>query len=203
MGKGLDGTAILARYASDADGTIIIDVAAQRVDALYNTFDRFSPDARKDLDGDLVAYVVECAREISPRPLRLRINLPDLPDSPTQASIRRGFHGYFTYLADLEGREMSRTVRGSGALLAAGLVLLLLAVLVTEHWASSTAILPRVFAEGLTVAAWVALWQVLATYLIHWAPYRRALRLYRTLAATRVDFSPTSSAATSTVANGP
>ena len=183
------GRAILDRYATSADGAVIIDVATHHVGDLYNTFDRFSPDVRKDLDGELVAYVVGCAREIGRRPLCLRITLPERPDDASRAAIRDSFRRYVKYLEDTEKQEMSRTLRSSGVLLAAGLVLLLLAIVVGENAGQGAAILPRVFAEGLTVAAWVALWQVLAIYLVHWAPYRRALRLYRSLAAAPVDFA--------------
>ena len=40
--------------------------------------------------------------------------------------------------------------------------------------------------DGLTVAAWVALWEALATFFIEWPPFRRKLRLYEGLATAEV-----------------
>ena len=46
----------------------------------------------------------------------------------------------------------------------------------------------QVCAEGLTVAAWVSMWEALATFLIQWRPYRRDIRLYRRIAGAEVSF---------------
>jgi hypothetical protein len=43
-------------------------------------------------------------------------------------------------------------------------------------------ILANVFIQGLTVAAWVALWESLATALIEWLPLRKNISLYKRLA---------------------
>ena len=43
---------ILSRYETTAAGEIIIDVAAARVQDLYNDFDRNAPYVRRDLDQD-------------------------------------------------------------------------------------------------------------------------------------------------------
>lgn len=186
---------IIARYGKNASGDIVIDVAAQKVDDLYNTFDRFSPDNRKDLNGDLVTYILDCAREINELPFALRINLPALPEAGERATIRNSFRSFFVYLVDIEKRNMARRVRTSLILLCAGLVLLVLALAVSQRADSNPSILLSVFAEGLTVAAWVALWQALATYLIHWAPYHRTIALYRRLAAADLEFAATSTRA--------
>jgi hypothetical protein len=179
---------ILQRYESSPEGDILIDIATQRVEDLYNNFDRFAPYARKDLDSNLVQYVVDCAQEIGALPWRLRIALPSVPNDRIANSIRNSFRSYFSYLIDLEKRRMHQRIRTSFALLSAGLLLLLVALLVNQRAALSDAIPLQVFAEGLTVAAWVALWQVMATYLIHWMPHRRSLKLYRTLTETPIEF---------------
>jgi len=46
----------------------------------------------------------------------------------------------------------------------------------------------HVFAEGLIVAAWVSLWESLATFLIEWFPQLRNIKLYYRLAAVQPVF---------------
>lgn len=192
MGRQARKQGIIARYGKNNSGDIVIDIAAQKVDDLYNRYDRFSPDTRKDLNGDLVTYILECAGEINELPFVLRINLPELPETSQRSAIRNSFRSYFAYLVDIEKRNMTRRIRTSGALLSAGLVLLALALVVSQNADNHPSILVGVFAEGLTVAAWVALWQALATYIIHWAPYRSTLNIYRKLAEIALEFISTS-----------
>ena len=52
----------------------------------------------------------------------------------------------------------------------------------------------RIVTEGLTVAAWVSLWEALATFLINWAPHRRQIGMYRRIAAAPVTFWNTGAA---------
>jgi hypothetical protein len=80
--------------------------------------------------------------------------------------------------------------RTSFIMLLAGLAIQTLAVRLNLHVEHSTSVIARVFAEGLTVAAWVALWNALATFLLNWAPYRRLLALYARIAAAPAMFSP-------------
>jgi hypothetical protein len=49
----------------------------------------------------------------------------------------------------------------------------------------------NVFAEGLTVAAWVSLWEALAVLLIEWFPHRKNIVLYRRLANAELVFRST------------
>jgi len=46
-----------------------------------------------------------------------------------------------------------------------------------------------VMAEGLTVAAWVSLWEALATFLIKWVPYKKKISLYKRIANAKIRFN--------------
>ena len=63
-----------------------------------------------------------------------------------------------------------------------------MSVWVNREIQGSDSVFGRVFAEGLTVAAWVSLWEAVATLLINWAPHRRRIRLYELVAAAPVQF---------------
>jgi hypothetical protein len=60
--------------------------------------------------------------------------------------------------------------------------------LLNERLDAEASVMGSVFAEGLTVAAWVSLWESLATFLIHWTPRRRRIRLFESIAQSDVLF---------------
>ena len=55
---------ILSRYEWDTTGNIVVDVSANRIEDLYNNFDKDAPYIRRDLDSDFADYLAACAREI-------------------------------------------------------------------------------------------------------------------------------------------
>ncbi len=173
---------ILERYASDENGMPVLDVAAAQVSDLYSTFDRSSPHIRKDLDQNLVNYLIECARELAPCPFVIRFAIRDFPGDDMQAKIKSSIRSFFRYQRAVEKRNMGRRVRKSLSLLALGLGLLAAGILLNEKLRPHTSMPVRVLAEGMTVAAWVSLWEALATFLVKWAPHQRDLRLYSRLA---------------------
>jgi hypothetical protein len=59
-----------------------------------------------------------------------------------------------------------------------GSVLLALAIEVTRMVSSDEGVLAGVFAQGLTIAAWVSLWEAIANLFLEWHPHRQNVRLY-------------------------
>ena len=177
---------ILSRYACTDAGEVIIDVAASRIQDLYEDFDKTAPFLKKDLDQDLADYLADCAREIGRTPFAIRITLGALPDDATVERVRSSIHNYFLYLQELERRKVGKMARTSLVLLLIGIGVLALAVSVNQGLVESSGVMAHVFAEGLTVAAWVSLWEALATFLIQWAPVRNKIRLFKRLAEADV-----------------
>jgi hypothetical protein len=66
--------------------------------------------------------------------------------------------------------------RRSIVLFAIGLALLVLAIMATPRFSSSEGVLTEVFAQGLTVAAWVSLWEAIANFFLEWFPHRQNIR---------------------------
>ena len=50
---------IVYRYEHTVEGLVIVDVAARRVEDLYENFDKTAPFHKKDLDEDLAYYLRE------------------------------------------------------------------------------------------------------------------------------------------------
>ena len=177
---------LLSRYARSEHGEIIIDVAASRVQDLYNDFDRHAPYVRRDLDQDLVEYLQDCAKEIGRCPFVIRITLGPgrIPSGEVVTRVKQSVRRFFGYMSELERRKIRRAGLTSLAFLVVGLCIF--AVTTLTGGTASVGFPWPILREGLTVAGWVAVWEALATFLIRWGAFRRSLRLYHRLAEASV-----------------
>ena len=179
---------ILNRYALAEDGAIIVDVYTDKPEYLYNDFDRKAPYMKKDLDQDLVDYLIACAREIGKHRFVIRVNLPSSPSEELASRIRNSIASYFTYLRDSAEGNRGGALRASLIFLFTGLALLVLSLWAHQRFLPPESLAGRVMSEGLTVAAWVSLWEALANFLIKWPPHNREMKLYKRLADATVSF---------------
>lgn len=182
---------ILGRYERDAAGNSILDVAAARVEDLYNDFDKNAPYIRRDLDQDLVEYLIGCARELSRVPFIICFTLATPPDEASSSRVQRSLNAYFRYLAEAETENILKMFRRSAIFFAIGLAVLVAAVWLNRVLGPERSLIANVFGEGLTLVAWVSLWEALATFLVEWFPHRRNALLYRRLAQARLVFRST------------
>jgi hypothetical protein len=179
---------ILDRYSRSEDGKIIIDITADKIEYLYNDFDKHTPYIRKELDQGLVDYLIDCVREIGKEEFLIKFRFLEPVDSELQLRIQDSIHNYFLYLKELEIGEMRQMLRTSLVLLLAGIAILTLSIWYNEHFTVQASVINKVFSEGLTVAAWIALWESLATFLLNWAPYQRQIKLLKRIAIATVLF---------------
>ena len=180
---------VLDRYEQAASGGYIIDVAAVNVEALYDDFDRSAPYVRRDLNQDLVDFLIDSARDLAGVRFCICFTLDEPPAHDKLLRVERSVNRFFRYLAEIERTTVRAMIRKSLVLLAIGAGILSLAVWV-NLLVEPRSVPGRVLAEGLTVAAWVSLWEALAIFLIEWFPRRRDIVLYQRLAATELRFRP-------------
>lgn len=178
---------VLDRYERAGSGRYMIDVAAANVEELYDDFDRSAPYVRRDLDQDLVDFLIDSARDLGRAPFCIRFTLDEPPDRDKLQRVERSVNRFFRYLAGVERTRVRDMIRRSLVLLAIGAAILSVAVWV-NLLVESRSVPGRVFAEGLTVAAWVSLWEALAVFLIEWFPRRRDIALFERLAGTELLF---------------
>jgi hypothetical protein len=179
---------ILERYARNSDGGVIIDIAANRIEDLYSDYDKSAPYLKKDLEQDLVDYLVDSVREVGRERFVIQFSIAGTVGLEPMSRVKMSIQKYFFYLKELERRELKRMSRTSLILFIVGIAILTLSVWVNRVFEADETVLRAVFAEGLTVAAWVSLWESLATFLINWAPHRRKIRLYERIADATVLF---------------
>jgi hypothetical protein len=182
----------LNRYERTPEGKLIIDVAAPKVEDLYEFYDKTAPYVKRDLDPDLVDYLIACAKELRTKDFMIRFTLQSAPGDDSLARVKHSVANFFHYLAEVERDKTRSLVRRSLLLLGIGLGILSISVWVNTALGPERGVVANVFAEGLTVAAWVSLWEALATFLIDWGPHRRRVKLYGHLATASLVLGPAS-----------
>ncbi|MEI6691615.1 MAG: hypothetical protein WCL43_02715 [Chlorobium sp.] len=181
---------VLERYEQAGDGKIIIDVASKSVEDLYEDFDKTAPYHKKDLDEDLVYYLTECVREIGHSEFVIRFVFERFPSEEFMQRVRTSVHKFFMYQKELELAAMKKMQRTSSVLLIIGIVILVISLWFNLFLFESRGVsfINSVIAEGLTIVAWVSMWEALATFLLNWAPHRFNIRLYMKIADATILF---------------
>jgi len=181
---------ILSRYERTDKNEVIIDASIRTVEDLYSNFDRTAPYVKKDLDQEFVDYVIECVREIGQSDFVIRISLANMPDEAVMERVRTSIQTYFQYLQETERRALGAMFRRSMVLFSIGLALLALAIMATRRFSSSEGVLAEVFAQGLTVAAWVSLWEAIANLFLEWFPHHQDIKRHSKVINASVMFCP-------------
>lgn len=177
---------ILSRYQMSENHEVIIDIALEKTEELYSNFDRKTPFMKKDLSEDFVNYLIECVQEIGDNPFFIRLDVDKEPLEDSALRIENSIHNFFYYLIDLKSIQMRAKSKTSIILLFVGLFLAGFAIVMHSQAATLQLLSLSVIAEGLSVAAWVALWESLATFLIEFIPYKKRIKLYKRIAHCEV-----------------
>jgi len=176
------------------DDTNAIEVRVEKITQLFDTLDPF-PFRERDLDQHAEEYIVGWAREF-PRNQSFKIII-HAPESELQGDhadqVRQALGRYFSYRAEIVGRDLNELFRVGRQSLLIGIVVLATCVLSAR--AISTALgndnLAGVMRESLIILGWVANWKPIEIFLYDWWPLARRRDLYRRLAATSVELRPT------------
>ena len=167
---------------------MVIDVSINSVEHLYHDFDKTAPYHRKELDQEFVDYLTECIQEIGKHPFVIRISLEKMPDEILMGRVQKSLNSYYAYLKEIEIRSTKQMFRRFVILFAVGIVLLVLAILATRRLSSHESVVAEVFAQGLTIAAWISLWEAIVKIFLEWRPHRETIRLYNRIIDSHVVF---------------
>lgn len=180
---------IVERYERSENGEVIINISAHKIEDLYNDFDKKSHFLKKDLNQDLVEYLIDSVSEIESETFLIEFFLEQKSNDEAISRVRNSVKNFFLYMKELELKNMDDMIRTSIILLFTGLTIAGMSVLMNESALAKNSIIGGVIAEGLTVAAWVSLWESLATFLIKWMPYKNKISLYQKISDSKVTFS--------------
>lgn len=176
------------RYEYSLDGEIIIDVSTKKIEYLYNDYDKRSHFLKKDLNEDLVDYLVESVNEIGDEKFIIQFSLEAQARPEDLSRVKNSIKNFFVYMQKLEAKKMQEMVRTSLILFFIGLIVATLSIVINKSEMVHNSVTLAVIAEGLTVAAWVSLWEALATFLIKWMPYKRKIALYNKIQNAKIEF---------------
>lgn len=179
---------ITERYEYTPEGEIIIDVSAQKIEDLYNDFDKRSHFLKKDLNEGLVDYLVDSVSEIEEDAFVIQFSLDAHARQEDLFRVKNSIENFFIYMRKLESKKMQEMMRTSLILLFIGLIVASLSIVINKSEMVYSSVTMAVIAEGLTVAAWVSLWEALATFLIKWMPHKRKIALYKKIENAKINF---------------
>jgi hypothetical protein len=178
------------RYEITEDNIVAIDVSVPSIEHLYDRFDKTAPYHRKELNQKFVDYLTNCVQEIGKHPFVVRISLEKMPDETLIDRVNNSINNYYIYLKGVEIRLMKRMFRRSIILFVIGFILLVLAILVSRSLSSDHGVIAEVFAQGLTIAAWVSLWESIANIFLEWYPHKENIRLYNRIIESKTILCP-------------
>lgn len=179
---------IIGRYEKESDGRLIIDVTVERIEELYDRFDSAANYIKKDLNEDFVDYLIECVREIKQYDFLIRINLSRQESEENIQRVQGSIRHYFVYLQESEGREIRKHLSRSCYFLGFGVFLIFAALSLGSQYGTDSNILKDIGIEGVTIVAWVSMWEAVSNLIFEWIPHFQRLRLYDRIIASEVRF---------------
>ena len=193
---------IFSRYERYGGNRLAIDVSVGRIEELFEDFDSAASYIKKDLDQDLVDYLIDSVQEIRRNDFVIRINLPDSVQEKHRERVRKSMKNYFRYLELLQWRKLRKMLWKSLLLFGLGMFLLTVSIVLQGNSELLSDMIHDLVTEGLTVAAWVSLWSSFAILIFEFTGTIADIRIYRRIASREVIFKSSDSAATVLVGAG-
>ena len=179
---------IFSRYEAHSSKRIAIDVSVGKIEELFEDFDSAASYVKKDLDQDFVDYLIESVEEIGSYNFVIRINLPTHTQERYRKRVRKSIKSYFRYLELLERRRLKKTLWKSFLLFCLGMFLLTISMTLKGKMGYLSDVMHELLVEGLTVAAWVALWSAFGRLIFELGSIIADIRVYRRIASREVVF---------------
>lgn len=150
------------RFDSEREAyQVVIDLDNYR--DVYSDWD-YSPMVNRDLDDDLLDYLMDCSREIGlSRVMEVIFYIPKgiVNESREEKSVE-GFRHYFRYRIRKVKGERLRLFKKSGMLFGVGILFLTTANLLPQRVEST--FIGELLSEGLFIGAWVAMWEIFTAF---------------------------------------
>lgn len=178
---------LFSRYRFE-QGQACIEIRVHNSRQLFDDRDP-APFREKDLDDDLVSYIVTSFEEVSPHNSRLVIYIADSEESSVpRQSIVNAIHSFFEFEAWLTGRQLNQLFKQGQKSLLIGLSCLLLFISLS-HWIGehSNDFFSSMLEEGVAIMGWVAMWKPIDIILYSWWPIVGRRKNYQQLSTIDVE----------------
>jgi hypothetical protein len=169
---------------------VAVELRLDRISRLYNSLDP-APFNEKELEAAADEYIVGSAEDLSGRPIRLVIMLPEAELArPEAAHIPEAIRHHFVLRELTELRRLRAMLHRGRISLLIGLAFLAACLLAREIVTTSETTTTRILDEGLLIVGWVAMWGPLDIFLYGWWPIAGRRRLFADLAKLDVELRP-------------
>ena len=160
-----------ARYRVE-DGRSCIDLNVRHSRQLFDGRDP-APFRERDLDEDVVEYLIEAAQEIPRKQsLKIVVTISEEPEPRLVPDvIVEAVREHFIHERGQIGRRLGEHVRRGRMFLSIGLAMLVVFLTLAELTVSlPSGPLRDILREGLVITGWVAMWRPLEVLLYDWWP---------------------------------
>jgi hypothetical protein len=140
-----------------------LDIQLEDYRDAYSNWD-YSPYINRDLDDDLLEYLVSCSYEI-PKSKSIIINfhlLNQPQDINREKKSQEGMHNFFQYKVRKLKNSRLRLIRNTAAFLIIGTALLITAIITSSSINNS--FINKLISEGLFIGAWVMIWEMFSIW---------------------------------------
>jgi len=152
------------------DGAHCVDIRLNTVEQLFDNRDP-APFRDRDLDPDLVEYLVGAAEDLVPLgkfKVVFWIAQQCVPEE-----VQTGYQAHFAYELERIERRKRRQRRTGQVALVIGLALLVVLLSISELLAPSANGAVRALREGLAILSWIVMWRPVEALIYDWLPIRR------------------------------
>ncbi|PKL43412.1 MAG: hypothetical protein CVV41_10155 [Candidatus Riflebacteria bacterium HGW-Riflebacteria-1] len=170
------------RYEFTKDGKAIIDISVESMNDLFNSFDKKATFVKRELDQDFVDYIIDSVKEVGDSEFLIRVSIDQEYNMLQENILRKAVANYFSYLYQIENRNLRKEMRKFSLLGLLGVVLFTMVYLYKLPDTPEIELWKKIFQEGVVVAAWVAIWEAVTSLIFGWNPYYLKRGIYERIA---------------------
>lgn len=165
--------------------TYHVDIDLDAYRDVYSEWD-YSPMVNRDLDEDLIEFILECSYEIGlKRKLKIVFHIPEkMIHHEREEKSKQGMYHYFAYQIRKKKGHMFRLLKTSILYLLVGIMFLVAAV--SMHKVDQ--LFFNTLQEGLYIGAWVALWEIFSIWFFKMSEIRTEIKHFRRLETIEISY---------------
>lgn len=176
----------LYRYL-ESEKAYCIDVQLEDYRDAYSNWD-YSPFINRDLDDDLLDYLISCSYEI-PKKKTMIIQfhlLHQLRDINREQKSIEGMYNFFIYRIRKIKNDRLHLIRNTFSFLFIGTVLLVAANIASAN--INDIFLNKLLSEGLFIGAWVMIWEMFSIWFFKVNSLTNRIKHYQRLVKSKIVF---------------
>ena len=162
-----------------------LDIQLEDYRDAYSSWD-YSPFTNRDLDEDLLEYIMSCSYEI-PKNKNITIRfylLNQIKDEKRESRSIEGIYNYFDYKIRVAKNEQIRMIRKIIEFFIIGTMLLLAATFVKHS--INNQVINELLSEGLFIGGWVMIWEMFSIWFFQINHLFQNISHYRRLKNTEI-----------------